>query len=282
MQSGEPPLPEEDPAPGPLAHLARRAGHALPDMPLRKPLASIALRLAGGKTGRSFEVTLFGTERARLHPADNISEKRVFITPQFWEPGERAALSARIATHGGHDFVFLDVGGNAGLYTLFVHSCCRDRGIALKALIVEPDPQMRARLAVNLRLSGIDAQIFPCTAADAPGRLTLSLHPKNRGENSLVSGGDGIEVEVRTLASMLAEAGVRRVDAMKMDIEGAEEMALRGLFEATPEAPRPAYVQIEGVKGGRNAEAIAYLETRGYALLGATAGNSFLSHGGVA
>lgn len=282
MPSGDTPSVEDGHAPSPIARLAMAAGHALPDIPLRKPLASLALRLAGGKSGKSFEVSVFGTERARLHPADNISEKRVFITPQFWETEERAALAARIADHDGHDFVFLDVGGNAGLYTLFVHSVCRARGIALKALVVEPDPQMRARLAANLDLSGIDAPIFPCAAADAPGRLTLALHPKNRGENSIVTGGEGIEVEVATLASLLAEAGVRRVDAMKMDIEGAELMALRGLFEAQPEAPRPAYVQIEGVKGGRNGDAIAYLEARGYALLGATAGNSFLSHGGVA
>ncbi|MFN0024487.1 MAG: FkbM family methyltransferase [Parvularculaceae bacterium] len=232
-------------APSPIQTLARRAGARLGnDGPGRK-MASLLLRLAGGKSGRAFDVTIFGGERARLHPYDNISEKRVFITPQFWEAEERALLAAQIAAGSG-DFWFLDVGANAGLYTLFAHSCAKAAGRAFRALCVEPSEAMRERLAFNNEASGTssDVQIFPYAAGERDGVAAFQVNAANRGESRLLAGGLE-EVTVRPLSNIIDEARALQIDALKIDIEGGEEAALRGLFAAPGERYRPSLIIVE-------------------------------------
>ena len=54
--------------------------------------------------------------RMRLHPYNNVSEKRVLFTPQFFDPEELAILRGRVRD----GFTFVDVGANIGAYALFV------------------------------------------------------------------------------------------------------------------------------------------------------------------
>ena len=257
----------------------RAAGHRLPQNWLGKRAASLLLRAAGGKRPRAFEVDVFGTKRARLHPFDNISEKRVFITEQFWEAPERAALSDALA-RCGERVRFADVGANAGLYTLYVASRCEANGQALDAVLVEPDPTMRARAAANLDLSGLTAQLLPWAAAETQGHLALTLHSRNRGENSIEAAnadpdGERIEVEARPLAHVFAALG-GAPDVMKIDIEGAETQALRGMVRECDAGLWPRFVQMEGAEGGRNDEAIRTLTGAGYAVIWSGRGNLLL------
>ena len=261
----------------------RAAGHRLPHSWLGKRAASVLLRAAGGKTPRAFEVDVFGTQRARLHPFDNISEKRVFITEQFWEAPERAALSD-VLSRCGPRVRFADIGANAGLYTLYVASRCAAAGQTLSAVLVEPDPVMRARAETNLRLSGIAARVLPWAASDETGTLTLTLHTKNRGENSIEAAnadpdGERITVETRPLADVFAALG-GAPDVMKIDIEGAEARALRGMIAGYARSDWPRFVQMEGAQGGRNDEAIRHLTDAGYAVVWAGRGNLMLSREG--
>ena len=251
----------------PLQHRLRAAGARLPHNQVGRWGASVLLRAMGGKTERAFEVDVFGTQRARLHPFDNISEKRVLITEQFWEAPEREALGALLARSGAR-LRFADVGANAGLYTLFVASRADARGQALDAVLVEPDPVMRARAEANLALSGVAARLLPWAAAAEAGRLTLTLHSQNRGENSIEAqhadpGGEAIEVEARPLADVFTALG-GAPDVMKLDIEGAEERALRGMIETCPPDLWPAAILMEGAPGGRNDAAIRLLTGAGY------------------
>ena len=266
----------------PLTAMQRRlraAGHRLPHNWLGKRAASLLLRAAGGKRQRAFEVDVFGGARARLHPFDNISEKRVFITEQFWEAPERAALSDVIARCGDR-VRFADVGANAGLYTLYVATRCAARGQALSAVLVEPDPVMRARAEANLALSRIEATVLPWAASEAAGRLTLTLHTRNRGENSVETAnadpdGERIEVAARPLADVFA-ALAGRPDVMKIDIEGAEAQAVRGMTAGCDPSLWPRFIQMEGAQGGRNDEAIRTLTGAGYTVVWSGRGNLLL------
>src|SRR5450631_327572 len=62
--------------------------------------------------------------RMRLHPRDNGCEKNLLFTPQMYEPPERAELVSEIdkAKGSGRTFVFVDIGANVGLFSLFVAS----------------------------------------------------------------------------------------------------------------------------------------------------------------
>lgn len=232
-------------APSPFQEAVRRRAASLPANAFGRRAASLLLRAAGGKSGRAFDVTVFGTERARLHPYDNISEKRVFITPQFWEAEERAALAKFIAAGAG-DFWFLDVGANAGLYTLFARSAAGRGGRKFQAICVEPSPEMQARLRFNLEATGAGAevQVFDCAAGESEGVTSFSTNTRNRGESRLEPFGER-QVSVQALSSLIEVSGAPRIDAMKIDIEGGEEAALKGLFATPGERYRPSFVVIE-------------------------------------
>ena len=226
-------------APSPFQERVRARAARLPDTPVGRRAASLYLRAAGGKSGRAFDVTIFETERARLHPYDNISEKRVFITSQFWEAEERAALAAFIA-QGAGPFRFLDVGANAGLYTLFARSAARAAKRPFSAIAVEPASEMLARLRFNLAASGAerDVEVFECAAGASEGGGAFRTDERNRGESRLAAEGER-KVRIRPLAAVIEEAGFSSIDAMKIDIEGSEEAALKGLFAGAGERFRP-------------------------------------------
>ncbi|MDZ7629226.1 MAG: FkbM family methyltransferase [Parvularculaceae bacterium] len=249
-------------APSPVETAFRRAASMLGEGRGGRVAASLLLRAAGGKSGRAFDVPIFGTECARLHPYDNISEKRVFITPQFWEAAERAALASFIASSAGA-FTFLDVGANAGLYTLFARSAARAAGRPFRAICIEPSPEMLTRLQFNLDASGAGAEvaIFDCAAGEREDIASFHTNATNRGESRVAAEGEG-QVRVRPLAAMIDDAGSPKIDAMKIDIEGSEPEALRGLFASAGPRYRPALIIME--LSHSSGDAAALLAAEGY------------------
>src|SRR5258706_10927560 len=79
-------------------------------MLLRKPV--IRRSGAGG-----IDTELWGL-RLRLYPADNGCEKNALFTPQMYDVVERVALARAIEAAREREFVFVDIGANAGLYSL--------------------------------------------------------------------------------------------------------------------------------------------------------------------
>ena len=233
-------------APVPAAQVWRRLAGRLPQGYLGRRLASLLLGPAGGRAGLPVDVDVFGSQKARLHPFDNICEKRVFIAPQLWDGAERALLAEAIGAHDDHFFWFADIGANVGLYTLFARAAAEQAGLRLRALCVEADPEMRRRLAFNARASAAedDIRVFPFAAAGAEGRMRFAVDVASRGLSHLDPHG-GLVVEARTILAILAEAGAPRLDAMKIDIEGAEYAALEAFFRDAPEALRPRLLILE-------------------------------------
>lgn len=219
------------------------------------------------------DVEPFPGQRARLYPRDNLSEKRVFAAPQFWDAAERAALAAAMKRVEGA-FRFVDAGANVGLYTLAL----RSHG-PIRALAIEPDPENRRRLAVNLAVSGAagEVTVAPVALGAAAGRMTLGAAGRNRGEIALGSdAGPGETVAVRPLLDLVGEAGLDRVDALKIDIEGMEEPVLAAYFRDAPPRLRPALVVIEA-RRGETTPALALLGRVGYVLAGRTRMNAILA-----
>lgn len=242
----------------------RRFAGGLPRLHLLRKAATALLGPAGGRPGRAFDVEIFGGARARLHPYDNICEKRVYLTPQYWDPEERAALARAIALHRGGDFHFVDVGANVGLYSLFALAEARRAGVRLKALAIEPDAEMRRRLAFNIAASTAASEISvaPYAVAGRDGRARFAVNAASRGMSRLADSGE-TEVEARTLARIVQECGFSRIDAMKLDIEGAEAAALAP-YLADAATPRPAIVILETSHAGHDGGGAALLAAAGY------------------
>lgn len=131
-----------------------------------------------------------------------------------------------------------DVGANIGLYTLLL---ARLTGPAGRVYAFEPDPLMGQALRANLATHGAGhIELFPFAAGAATGHAVLQRNAVNSGDNRLgAATGTGWHasqesVPVRPLDEMLAG---RRVDFIKMDVQGWEAEVLRGasaLLEANP------------------------------------------------
>lgn len=247
--------------------LRRLAEHAP-----RRFLASGLRRLAlAGRGDGPFDCTVFGTARVRLHPRDNRTEKRVFAGVRWWDGAERARLAAALTHTPDGVFHFVDAGANVGMYTLALRAEAQRRGIALRALAIEPDPMNGARLEDNLAASGAeDVRAAHCAlGAEAGTASFLSSGLTNRGEARLTGVGEtgetgAIMVPVRPLAELVADAGLPRIDAIKMDIEGHEVPVLTGLLRDAPRAMLPRLCVLEVGRDGT--EAITLMQNAGYAL----------------
>lgn len=120
---------------------------------------------------------------------------------------------------------FLDVGANVGIYTLLAaEKLPNGRVYSIEAL-----PKNAARLKENLALNNFTHVItYDLAVSDAPGYVTLDLAdgdstPSITGNTSQTE----LKVPTDTLDNLLADS-IDSLTLAKMDIEGAELLALKG------------------------------------------------------
>jgi FkbM family methyltransferase len=130
--------------------------------------------------------------------------------------------------------LFIDVGANIGLYTLYVAE------MGVEVIAVEPNGHSAARVQENLDHNGLRAEIVQKALAEKPGvvRMTDDLDVLNH----IVEGDAGVEVEATTLDELLGD----RTAAVKIDVEGAEERVLAGAVRALEEK-RISLLQLEWI-----------------------------------
>ncbi|SFL35877.1 FkbM family methyltransferase [Methylorubrum salsuginis] len=221
-------------------------------------LRRIAISMLGGQP---LDVERYGA-RMRLHPYNNNCEKKVLFTPQFFDSEERAILKARLSD----DAVFLDVGANIGAYALFVAALTGPRA---RILAVEPQPDVFDRLTYNIAQNPFGTvKAIACAVADRAGELTLFIDPRNRGESSVKIVGThksaAIRVPAVTLLSLCRSEGIERIDAIKLDVEGAEDLILEPFLREAPESLRPSLLIVEDGTEQWQLDLPALLERYGY------------------
>ncbi|MFY9824598.1 MAG: FkbM family methyltransferase [Thermoanaerobaculia bacterium] len=163
-------------------------------------------------------------------------------------------LGKRIAERGEQRFfreqvtpgmVVFDVGANLGFYTSLFADLV---GPAGRVHAFEPDPLsfgiLRRRTARRANVAANQA-----AAGDHSGTVTLYCNRSNRADNRVHASlgnetAETAEVLLTTLDDYCDAAGVDRIDAVKMDIQGAEIEALRG-FRRTLARIQPRWLLIE-------------------------------------
>lgn len=212
--------------------------------------------------GRPLDLAPFGA-KMRLHPAHNNAEKRLAFTPQYFDAAERGYLRDMMRD----DFVFVDVGADVGGYALFVAAMAGPRA---QILAIEPQPDIFDRLVFNIRENGFSTvKALNCAASDTDGPVMLFINPADSGEASmrLVNShakGRQITVGGRALAGLIAPEGLPRIDAMKLDIEGAEDLVLEPFFRDAPQPLWPAVLIVEEAPGRWGLDLHALLAGCGY------------------
>ena len=226
--------------------------------------------------GRPLDVERYGA-RMRLHPYDNNCEKKVLFTPQFFDPEERAILKQRLPQDG----VFLDIGANIGAYALFVAGITGPRA---KILAVEPQPDVFDKLVYNIAQNPYGKiKAVACAVADKAGELTLFIDLRNRGESSvkIVGTHQGAEIRVPavTLIGLCRSEALDRIDAVKLDVEGAEDLILEPFLREAPEFLRPRLILVENGTDQWQIDLPALLERYGYRRLAKTRLNLIFERG---
>ena len=222
-------------------------------------LRGLAVRSLGGKP---LDVESMGA-RMRLYPYNNVCEKRILFTPQYFDEDERNLIRSRIKS----DFVFIDIGANIGGYTLFVAA---NAGPSARLLAIEPQPEIFERLIYNIRQNPFPSvKALNCAVADRDAEITLFVAAKNRGETSMrIVNSDGenqqLRVPGKTLKTIVEDEGYTRIDAIKLDVEGAEDLILEPFFREAPEHLRPKLLLMEYSHERRAGDLDAVLQKLGY------------------
>jgi FkbM family methyltransferase len=256
--------PFGDFAPSGLARWVIDRTRALPEGWAGRRVALILRRLAM-KTlkGMPLDLETCGV-RMRLYPYKNVCERRILFTPQYFDAEELKILTGRIK----EGFTFIDVGSNVGWYALFI---AREAGVSVQTriLAVEPQPEIFDRLIYNIRQNPFGTiKAVDCAIADKTGELTLFLDPLNRGEASLKivnsSQTDAIRVPAVTLLDLLKREGLAQVDAIKLDVEGAEDLVLDPFFKDAPSGLYPSLFIIANVPDRWQTDVPKLLIGKGY------------------
>ena len=254
----------------PKAYLARIIARtrAASDSFLGRKIA-YALRRLGLRSldGAPVDIESLGA-KMRLYPSGNVCEKRVLFTPQYFDAVERELLVSRLRD----GFTFIDIGANIGAYSLFVAARA---GRGARILAVEPQPEIFARLAFNIAQNPFGTvKAVACALADKPGELTLFIDPTNRGESSVrilnSSAGTSVKVPAMTLLALVEGEGYERIDAMKLDVEGAEDLILEPFLRDAPQALWPGFIVIEDSRQRWQTDLVGLLERSGYKLVAQT------------
>jgi FkbM family methyltransferase len=143
--------------------------------------------------------------------------------------------------------VVFDVGANIGFLTIL---CSRLVGAAGVVYAFEPMPDNAKVLRHNLMLNGLENVIVVEKAVSSEtGTAELFVSPWSAAHSLNVAGASKqnnrgpeaqkpIVVDTITLDDFLAGEGVRAPDLVKLDVEGAEVLALEGM-RGTMESARP-------------------------------------------
>jgi len=243
-------------ADGPLLAAAAAGVRRRPDARLPR---SLGWHLGQAASGRPRTARLTDGGRLRVDVRDH-AHRRVYLAGEY-EPG----LTAVVRELARPGWTVLDVGANVGYFSLVATAA---GGPASEALAFEPNPPVAELLRGTVaRNPGRRISVVEAACAEREGRAALQVagDPGNSGLSTLagpLEGGRTVEVRTLRLDRFCAEHGIEP-DLLKIDVEGAEALVLRGAEDLLRRG-RPPDVLCEVWDDGRD-EVLALMAGHGYA-----------------
>jgi FkbM family methyltransferase len=167
------------------------------------------------------------------------------ITHFFGNVPYEPATTEYLRRHLARGDVFVDVGANHGYFTLIAAALVGERG---RVFAFEPNPPVFKQLAMHVSLNSFDDRVvlLPAALSDVPddqARFFVSQWSRNSGistlrptDSTIADGGlsreHTISIRADTFDRWFAASRLDRVDLVKIDAEGSEELVLRGMSEA--------------------------------------------------
>jgi len=172
-------------------------------------------------------------------------------------------LIKRIAEVTEKDDVFYDVGANIGVY-----SCLIGNYIESGRLIAfEPIPDVFNILEENVTQNGVESDLFNIALSNENSTTQMTMEGQTGHQFSKNNG--SIEIETRRADDVVTDYDLPSPDICKIDIEGAEYLALEGLQNTLSEsACRHVFCEIHTRKiesvGGSAEEVESLLQRLGF------------------
>jgi FkbM family methyltransferase len=180
--------------------------------------------------------------RLDLDLRDNL-QRTLYFTGTY-EPGLLALIEDELRPGD----VVADVGAHVGVHALTAARRLRDLGGG-RVIAFEPTEDSSAAVRAAAARNGLPVEVVRAGLGEEEGTLALRGDPRygehDAGVRSQFGDGDVVATApLLTFDGWAAGAGLDRLDVVKIDIEGAEILALRGMRE-TLRALRPRVVAIE-------------------------------------
>jgi FkbM family methyltransferase len=192
----------------------------------RSVLTASAATFATVQVGKLCKVSY---EDAWIHrfPSCTLVEPRITL----WTPKRIERLTSDLFMHQylpSEGDTIVDVGAGTGWETLFFS---RGVGTSGRVISIEAHPGV-FRCLVKMRAENRlhNVTLVQAAVADQEREIELSDSSEHEG-NSIIGAISGIRVPCTTLEQIFRSIELSRVDFLKMNIEGAEKLALSGMGE---------------------------------------------------
>lgn len=144
------------------------------------------------------------------------------------------------------DDVLWDIGASIGLYSIYAAEKVQS------VYSFEPDLDIYNRFNENIGLNNLQNKItsFQCAIGGEKGQMELYSDGINGYSPSLKNlerhKGNMVKVDVKSIDSLLSEEKLATPTVMKIDIEGAEILALKGAKKllGSPNRPRILFIEV--------------------------------------
>jgi FkbM family methyltransferase len=213
--------------------------------------------------------------RVRLGPVEVWGDVEHFSFGSAWyhrSGYERETVALMSAVLRPGDTV-VDVGANHGYFTVLMAALV---GASGRVEALEPNPAVAASLDEVLRRNGVADRVGVhrlalCDRAGGTAEFFVSVSAVNDGlssllvsdaalEHGVISPDHSIQVSTDTFDAFARRLALGRVDLVKIDVEGAEMLVLRGMAETLASLP-PRRIVCETAREG---EAMRLLRDAGY------------------
>lgn len=132
--------------------------------------------------------------------------------------------------------IVIDAGAYIGGFALYASRLVGEKG---EIIAFEPDPSSFKKLEENIKLNNI-TNIITINKGVWENDTTLSFHNDGKATSTFVTdgnpyiedpGADKINIEVVSIDNILKVLNIKKIDFIKMDVEGSEINAIKGAKE---------------------------------------------------
>ena len=225
---------------------------------LSKRVIFLLRRIAIVFSNECIDTKIFNTN-LRMYTQGNVSEKRALFSPQIFEEEERNFIAKRAKNNS----VFIDIGANIGLYSFSIGNSYK-KYKNTKIYSIEPHPGLFKRLSFNASLNK-DIPIYPREMAlmDKSGKFNLDTPEENLGQGVISETGENLVIG-KKLSEFITDEKIKKISAMKIDVEGNEEKIIIPFLEEAKDESLPLIIIIENNKKFWKRDIIKLLEEKNY------------------